>query len=67
MTTEEEKLAYIERFLKREGVHLKMEDIERNEGLRLLAKLCLNSFWGKCLEVCFFVCLLVKVQIVCFR
>lgn len=32
---------------RREGVDLDFEKIEKNPGLRTVAKLCLNSFWGK--------------------
>ncbi|KAJ8019081.1 hypothetical protein HOLleu_42562 [Holothuria leucospilota] len=43
--TEEDKKAYIDDYERREGVRL--ETIEKNEGKRCLAKLMLNSFWGK--------------------
>ncbi|KAJ8024851.1 hypothetical protein HOLleu_34884 [Holothuria leucospilota] len=42
---EEEKMAYVADYEAREGV--KLESIEKNEGRRCLAKLMLNSFWGK--------------------
>ena len=38
---------YINRYFEKEGVSLDGEKIEKNPGLRALAKLCLNSFWGK--------------------
>ena len=38
---------YIDRYYEKEGVSLHGEKIEKNPGLRALAKLCLNSFWGK--------------------
>ena len=38
---------YIDRYFEKEGVSLDGEKIEKNPGLRALAKLCLNSFWGK--------------------
>nr|XP_042912254.1 uncharacterized protein LOC122272523 [Parasteatoda tepidariorum] len=45
--TEEEKLKYIEDYLKREGVALDASKIMRNLGRRAVAKLILNSFWGR--------------------
>ena len=45
-TTEDAK-EYIDRYFEREGVSLDGEKIEKNPGMRALAKLCLNSFWGK--------------------
>ena len=38
---------YIDRYFEKEGVSLDGEKIEKNPGLRALAKLCLNSFLGK--------------------
>ena len=38
---------YIDRYFEKEGVSLDREKIEKNPGFRALAKLCLNSFWGK--------------------
>jgi hypothetical protein len=46
-STQEEKDNYIENFFNREGVRLVFAEILKNEGLRSLAKLILNSFWGK--------------------
>ncbi|XP_050512049.1 uncharacterized protein LOC126888071 [Diabrotica virgifera virgifera] len=45
--SDEEKSRYIEEFLQREDVRLEFSDITENPGLRSLAKLMLNSFWGK--------------------
>ena len=45
--TEDQRRAYVARYLEREGVLLDPEKIQKNPGLRSLAKLCLNSFWGK--------------------
>lgn len=45
--TEDQKNAYIEEFLNREDVQLEYSKIVKNPGLRSLAKLILNSFWGK--------------------
>jgi len=46
-STEEDRATYIRRFHEREGVALDPAKISRNEGFRALAKLMLNSFWGK--------------------
>jgi hypothetical protein len=40
--TEEQKLRYLAEYCQKEGVNLTYEDIEKNPGLRSLAKLCLN-------------------------
>lgn len=45
--TEEEKKGYIEKFLEREDIQLDYDNMGENLGLRSLAKLLLNSFWGK--------------------
>ena len=45
--SEEDKQNYIQRYLDEEGVLLEYDKIEENPGLRSLAKLMLNSFWGK--------------------
>ncbi|XP_057322371.1 uncharacterized protein LOC130676747 [Microplitis mediator] len=45
--TEQEKDAYIAEYEKAEGVKLDKEKITKNEGLRAVAKLSLNSLWGK--------------------
>lgn len=38
---------YIRQYQENEGIDLEYEKIQKNPGLRCLAKLCLNSFWGK--------------------
>ena len=38
---------YIGQYMEKEGVPLDRGNIEENPGLRALANLCLNSFWGK--------------------
>ena len=38
---------YVKRYARREGIHLQPSRIEKNPGLRSLAKLALNSFYGK--------------------
>lgn len=43
--TAEQKQTFIDDFIKREGVHLNAENVKWNPGMRMLAKLCLNSFW----------------------
>lgn len=45
--TKEEKEQYIQEFFQREGIALEFDEISKNEGLRSLAKLMLNSLWGK--------------------
>ena len=47
VTTEEQKQRYIEEYFEREGIRLDPDKIEYNPGLQALAKLMLNSFWGK--------------------
>ena len=45
--TEEERQSYIEDYYKHEGIRLEYAKIEHNPGLRTLAKMMLNSMWGK--------------------
>jgi len=45
--TEEDKDRYILEYEEKEGIKLDPTQIEKNAGLRNLAKLMLNSFWGK--------------------
>jgi hypothetical protein len=45
--TERDRAAFLQECRDREGVELEPGKIEKNPGLRSLAKLCLNSFWGK--------------------
>jgi hypothetical protein len=45
--SEEEQESYIRQYFKREGILLEKENIKTNPGLRSLAKLALNSFYGK--------------------
>ncbi|XP_046406254.1 probable DNA polymerase [Ischnura elegans] len=45
--TEEKKEEYLRKFREREGVDLDKISISHNPGKRSLAKLLLNSFWGK--------------------
>lgn len=45
--TDEERFKYIEEYHQREGIRLEYHNIALNPGLRALAKLMLNSFWGK--------------------
>ncbi|KAJ8019801.1 putative DNA polymerase [Holothuria leucospilota] len=45
--SEQEKLQYLEEYAEKEGVHLDRDAIVKNDGKRALAKLMLNSFWGK--------------------
>jgi len=43
--TPEQKQQFVDEFMEREGVQLDVDKIVPNPGLRLIAKLCLNSFW----------------------
>ena len=45
--TEEEKQSYIKDYFDHEGIQLDYPKIEKNPGLRTLAKMMLNSMWGK--------------------
>jgi hypothetical protein len=45
--TEEAKRKYITEYKEKEGILLEYDKIKKNPCLRCLAKLCLNSFWGK--------------------
>ncbi len=45
--TDEQLQQFIEDFEHHEGVKLDPTKIQKNPGLRLLAKLCLNSLWGR--------------------
>ena len=45
--TEEDRKKYIDNFSLNEGVKLNEEEIEVNPGLRFIAKLFLNTLWGK--------------------
>lgn len=52
--TETDKQDYIKMYKKAEGIDLEYKSIDKNEGVRLIAKLMLNSFWGKYLNFCDF-------------
>lgn len=45
--TDDDRYRYIEEYHQREGIRLEYHNIASNPGLRALAKLMLNSFWGK--------------------
>ncbi len=45
--TPEQRQIYVAEYLEHEGIELDPEKITHNPGLRALAKLMLNSFWGK--------------------
>jgi hypothetical protein len=45
--TPEDQAKYVEDYYKHEGIRLRLDKIKHNPGLRALAKLCLNSLWGK--------------------
>ncbi|GBM62818.1 hypothetical protein AVEN_159807-1, partial [Araneus ventricosus] len=46
-STEEEKATYIREYEKKEGIKLDAQNILKNPGRRQVAKLALNSFWGR--------------------
>ena len=45
--TEQDKQTYIDNYFEQEGIRLEYDKIEKNPGLRTLAKMMLNSLWGK--------------------
>ena len=45
--TEQDKQTYIDNYFQQEGIRLEYDKIEKNPGLRTLAKMMLNSMWGK--------------------
>lgn len=45
--TDAEKQRYLDEFQRREGVTLDRTAVKKNPGFRALAKMMLNSFWGK--------------------
>ncbi|XP_071153592.1 uncharacterized protein [Mytilus edulis] len=45
--TDQDKHTYIKNYFEKEGIWLEEKNIKENPGLRQLAKLILNSFWGK--------------------
>ena len=47
VTTEKEKKEYCEKYFEHEGIRLDTDKIQKNAGLRSVAKLSLNSFYGK--------------------
>ena len=47
VNTEEAKMKYIHDYYEKEGIQLEDDQIKKNPGLRTLAKLMLNSMWGK--------------------
>ena len=47
VTSEKDKAQYLSDYKEREGIVLDKENIKKNPALRSIAKLLLNSFWGK--------------------
>ena len=45
--TEDQKQEYIKNYFEHEGIQLEYDKIKKNLGLRTLAKMMLNSMWGK--------------------
>jgi hypothetical protein len=50
--TDEQKQRYVNEYLNVEGIQLDREKIQHNPGMRALAKLMLNSFWGTYINYC---------------
>lgn len=48
--TEQDKVRYINSYKQHEGIDLDPQNVVKNPGLRYLAKLSLNSMWGKWAE-----------------
>ncbi|XP_054718131.1 uncharacterized protein LOC129227570 [Uloborus diversus] len=46
-TNDENKAAYVSEYAEKEGIRLNPETIKKNPGRRQVAKLALNSFWGR--------------------
>lgn len=46
-STEAEKDEYVERYKEEMGIEMEKHRVEHNPGLYYIAKLCLNSLWGK--------------------
>jgi hypothetical protein len=47
VVNEDDKQTYIQAYKDNQGIQLDYDKIKKNEGLRAMAKLCLNSLWGK--------------------
>ncbi|XP_061170447.1 uncharacterized protein LOC133179772 [Saccostrea echinata] len=45
--TQDDCRRYLEQYFENEGIKLDWAYVEKNPGLRAVAKMCLNSFWGK--------------------
>ncbi len=53
--TDEDRVHFVREFEEREGIRLDPGKVEVNKALHSLAKLCLNSFWGKVRKCLLFV------------
>ena len=47
VNNDKDKLLYLKQYEEQQGILLDVDKIEYNPGLRAIAKLCLNSLWGK--------------------
>lgn len=45
--TDEDKILFKEKYMKKYGIEIDLDNVKFNPGLRHIAKLCLNSLWGK--------------------
>ena len=46
VASSEDEEAYVEEYFEKEGIRLEQSKVVKNEGLRFISKLLLNSFWG---------------------
>ena len=46
-TTQESQAQHLHNYARREGIHLDYDQVQHNPGRRALAKMMLNSMWGK--------------------
>ncbi len=65
--TLEQKRTYVVEYLEHEGIELDPEKIMHNPGLRALAKLMLNSFWGKLYCLSYIGVSYINPHVFCFR
>ena len=56
VVTNEQRQAFLDEFYRRENIVLDPSNIAHNSGMRALAKLMLNSFWGTCMHFFYPLC-----------
>lgn len=47
MKTDEDKIRFKKEYFDKYGIDIDLDNVRYNPGLRHIAKLCLNSLWGK--------------------